>query len=605
MIDPVLEYSTYLGGTDEANAVATDAVGDAYLTGSTYSPVFPIAPDVAAGPLSGQYVFVAKLNPEGAALVYSAYFGGSSSDDGRGIAVDGQGNAYVTGATTSSDFPIIGALQSALAGYENVFIAKLNATGSALDYSTYLGGSYSDLGNGIVVDVYGAAYVTGSASSLDFPVTLGSLQSTQTIDFGSFAAKLNPDGASLAYSTYLGGSSGATSYGIAVDAVGEAYLVGDSGPRFPVTPGAFQGAVGGVDDLNAFVAKLNSTGSTLVFATYIGGSTGDRGYGIALDKEGDSYVTGQSSSSDFPITAGSAEGERGSAFVSELNSSGSTLVYSTHLGGSVFDQGQSIALDQDGNAYVTGFTESADFPVTVGAEQTQYGGGDGTGGDAFVTEINAAGSELLYSTYLGGHGDDTGFGIAIDPRDDVFVAGGTTSVNIPTRHALQSALGEYGSAFLAKFAGTSTVYSVTPGSSQNGAISPAAAQVVEYGASRQFTSEPVAGYALSGWIVDALHLTGTSTLDDGTIVTVIGTTIVFSTIQGSHTIGATFAPVGTLPVVTNTGDSAAVGSGSLRAAILFANNSPGTTITFQAGLSGSIVLTSDLPGNYRKYNNSR
>jgi Beta-propeller repeat len=265
-IDPLI-YSTFLGGSEEDDGfgIAVDNSGNAYVTGGTNSTDFP-----TMNPLqpAGGGAFVAKINPSGSALVYSTYLGGSGGDTGFGIAVDSAGNAYVTGYTGSTDFPTMNALQPTYAGSHDAFVAKINAVGSALVYSTYLGGSGQEIGFGIIVDSAGNAYVTGDTYSTDFP-TMNPLQPANGGGSDAFVAKLNAVGSALVYSTYLGGSANEGSSGIAVDDAGNAYVTGGTNSTdFPTTPGAFQTTGPG-----GFVTKINSTGSALVYSTYLDGST--------------------------------------------------------------------------------------------------------------------------------------------------------------------------------------------------------------------------------------------------------------------------------------------------------------------------------------------
>jgi hypothetical protein len=471
IIDPVLVYSTYLGGStfDQGTGIAVDAAGNAYVTGGTNSSNFPTTAGAFQTTFAGGFVdaFVMKLNPTGTALVYSTYLGGSGSLESsgseavNGIAVDAAGNAYVTGGTNSSNFPTTaGAFQTTGGGISSdAFVTKLNPTGSALVYSTYLGGSRGDSGFGIAVDAAGNAYVTGDTDSTNFPTTVGAFQPGFAAGGDAFVTKLNPTGSALVYSTYLGGSAGAS--GIAVDALGNAYVTGIiNSTTFPTTPGAFQRTFGdGTQD--AFVTKLNPTGAALVYSTYLGGSRVDQGSGIAVDAAGNAYVTGITLSSDFPTTPGAFQtafgGARGDAFVTKLNPTGSALVYSTYLGGSSdFVDGSGIAVDAVGNAYVTGFTDSTSFPTTADAFQTTFGGSR----EAFVTKLNPTGSALVYSTYLGGSGEDRGFGIAVDATGNFYVTGFTDSLNFPTTAgAFQPTPGGSGlpaDAFVAKFAEINT-----------------------------------------------------------------------------------------------------------------------------------------------------
>ena len=311
-------------------------------------------------------------------LIYSTYLGGSSSDVAGGIAVDAAGNAYVTGGILSTDFPTTaGAFQTTLGGDLDAFVTKLNPTGSALVYSTFLGGSAFDEGLGIAVGAAGNAYVTGDTRSTNFPITAGAFQTTLGGSAGAFVTKLNPAGSALVYSTYLGGSNNDDGKGIAVDLTGNAYVTGDTdSSNFPTTAGAFQTTLGG-DGGDAFVTKLNPAGSALIYSTYLGGSGLDRGLGVAVDASGNAYVTGDTRSTNFPTTAGAFQTTLdgfADAFVTKLNPTGSALIYSTYLGGISFDEGLGIAVDSSGNAYVTGDTTSADFPTTTGAFQASAGG---------------------------------------------------------------------------------------------------------------------------------------------------------------------------------------------------------------------------------------
>lgn len=439
IIDPVLFYSTYLGGSgdDEGTSIAVDAAGNAYVTGTTDSINFPTVAGSFDTSFGGGSVdaFVTKLNPTGSGLVYSTYLGGSGSEGiptGGQIAVDAAGSAYVAGATSSSDFPITtGAFQTALAGGSDAFVTKLDPSGSALLYSTYLGGSSDDGAFGIAVDGAGSAYVVGATSSSNFPTTTGAFQTAKVNFQDGFITKLNPAGSGLVYSTYLRGTNGI--FGLAIDAAGSAYVTGGTPlTNLPTTLGAFQPSHGGGGD-DAFVVKLNPAGSGLVYATYLGGSGGDGADGIAVDALGNAYVAGGTGSTNFPTTSGAFQTNNAGgsdAFVTKLNPTGTGLVYSTYLGGSGADQALAVALDSSGNAYVTGGTRSTNFPTTSGAFQTTNAGGL----DTFVAKLNPLGASLVYSTYLGGGGDENANGITVDalPNPNAYVVGNTNSTNFPT-----------------------------------------------------------------------------------------------------------------------------------------------------------------------------
>lgn len=442
VIDPILVYSTYLSGGgsggDYGTAIAVDASGNVYATGyTTY-----VRGDEVKGPdpYYNLDVFVSKLTADGSALIYATHFGGNDSGErGLGIAVDAAGNAYVTGHTWSTKFPTLNAIQSTLRGSGDAFVVKLDPDGS-LVFSTYLGGTGDDSGYGIAADSAGNAYVTGWTSSSDFP-TWNALQATYARGYQTaFVVKLNRAGSALAYSTYLGGSKGANAYGIAVDAAGNAYLAGfTNSVDFPTADPLQAHLADALGD--AFVAKLNAAGSALVYSTYLGGTAKDGAYGIAVDSECNAYVTGYTYSTDFPtanalqrVFRGPGGTGGGDAFVAKLNASGAALVYSTYLGGGGSDAGGGIAVDSAGNAYVTGATNSSDFP-SGNALQTANAGGY----EAFVAKLDTVGSALVYSTYLGGSSDDSGVAVAVDSAGNAYIVGWTGSRDFPAVNPLAPA----------------------------------------------------------------------------------------------------------------------------------------------------------------------
>ena len=379
-------------------------------------------------------------------LVYSTFIGGSGDDRGNAIAVDSTGNAYVIGTTVSPDFPTTaGAFDTTFNGGGSfgteidVFVTKLNASGSALIYSTFFGGSRGENGNAIAIDSTGNAYLTGTTASLDFPTTPGAFDTSTHGRNGSTAAvfvtKLNPSGSALTYSTFIGNLGNDVTTAIAIDSTGNAYLTGFTiSLNYPTTPGAFQTTHNGgnLNSFDVFVTKLNASGSALIYSTFIGGSGASRANSIAIDSTGNAYVTGDTGSlGDYSTTAGAFDRTHngfGDVFVTKLNASGSALIYSTFIGGGGGEAGYGIAIDSTGNAYVTGFTGSLDYPTTAGAFQTTNRGNQ----DVFVTELNASGSALIYSTFLGGVGIDLGNGIAIDSTGNAYVTGLTSSPAYPT-----------------------------------------------------------------------------------------------------------------------------------------------------------------------------
>lgn len=459
-----IEYSTFLGGDDyechysyagDSCNLAVDASGSAYLAGFTSSANFPTTVGAydrtcdSCDLYQSPDVFLTKLNPTGTALVYSTFLGGRTSDYSNGIALDASGAAYLTGRTTSTDFPTTaGAFQREWAGggYDS-YVTKVKPNGSGLVYSTYLGGEDDDchvFGSpytscSITLDATGAAYLTGSTESYDFPVTAGAFD-TQCdascyAQSDAYVTKLNANGTALVWSTYLGGELMDYGTGIAVDGAGTPYVVGSAqSASFPTTSDAFQPLFAGQSD--AFITKLTKDGRALVYSTYLGGtahpdcfSCGDYGYDIAIDASGAAAVTGYVSSFDFPVTAdgfqttcGGPPVMCGDAFISRLSADGSDLVYGTYLGGNYQDQGDSIALDPGGIAYVTGYTDSANFPVTADAAQDTFGGFD----DAFVAKIRL-GSDAPLCTMTGTGGDDELIGTSGD--DVICGLGGDDQIN--------------------------------------------------------------------------------------------------------------------------------------------------------------------------------
>ena len=434
-----LIYSTFLGGSqnDEGRAIVVDATGAAYITGSTLSFDFPTTPGAWDQTYSAKEdVFVTKLSPSGSSLVYSTFLGDDDTDDAWNITVDGSGAAYVVGHTLSRTYPVtFDSFDPSYGGGGDGFLTKLNPSGTGLVYSGFLGGTGDDEARAVVLDAGGNAYVTGMTASSNFPTTVGAYDTTFNGVRDAYVAKINSTGTAYVYSTYLGGSGTDSGRAIGVDPSGAVYVTGPAtSVDFPTTPGAFDTTIGGVG-ADGFVTKLNSSGSALVYSTFLGGSEDELPRGLVVDGAGLVYTTGLTYSGDFPSTGGAYDttcnGCSGTSdvYVTKLNGTGSALIYSTFLGSTSWDEPRAIALESaTGAVVVTGDTNGADFPTTAsGYDQTFAAGGD----DAFVTKLNAAGSALEYSTYLGGTNNETGGGIALDPLGAAYTTGFTWSSDFP------------------------------------------------------------------------------------------------------------------------------------------------------------------------------
>jgi len=440
-IDPTLVYSTYVGGgnRDLSNAIAVDSAGNAYIAGTTYSTDFPMASAYQStyGKSPGAtQAFVTKLNATGTALIYSTYLGDTSqSDAANGIAVDASGYAYVTGTTSGSAFPTTsGAYQTTRVTGSNSFVAKLGPAGNTLSYGTYLNNATTQA---IALDSLGNAYVTGTATSA-FKTTAGAFQATALASSSPFVFKLNLSGTTALYATFLGGSSGTeTATSIAVDSAGSAYIGGGGRSTDFPTLNAFQSALQGGND--GYVAKLNPQGSALVYSTHLGGTADEVVNGIAVDANGSAYVTGQTTSFNFPVSANSFQRARGgpnytslpNAFVAKLAPGGNALVFSSYLGGggsathqSTFgDWGTSIAIDSAGHAFVAGeISSTTGFPLVgdllPGMPENEQG--------LFVAKIGAFGDTLLYSTHIGWT-SSWSYAIAVDPNGDAYATAAADS----------------------------------------------------------------------------------------------------------------------------------------------------------------------------------
>lgn len=437
IIDPGIIYSTFLGGTEYDNgySIVADENHNIYVVGDTLSSNFPISSDPYQGTFEGvRDVFITKIL--GSSLIYSTFLGGDSEDYGRGIVVDENYNAYVTGYTESTNFPTTtNVYQNANAGASDVFVTKLNPLGNDLVYSTYIGGINADYAGDIAIDENYNAYVTGYTVSDNYPRSDDAFQKTKAKQADCFVTKVNSLGTDLVYSTFLGGDEHDRGVSIVVDENYNAYVTGyTQSVDFPTTTNGYQNDNAGGYDI--FVTKLNTLGSALVYSTYLGGSEDDYGLCIAIDKEHNVYVTGYTDSGDFPTKNPLQNDNAGGndVFITKLNPLGSDLVYSTYLGGSRNDDARGIVVDKYGNVYISGSTYSSDFPTKNSFQQDNAGGAD-----AFVTKITPLGSDLVYSSYLGGDSDDKAYSIFIDKYGNAYISGYTRSSNFPiTNDAYQN-----------------------------------------------------------------------------------------------------------------------------------------------------------------------
>jgi hypothetical protein len=447
VIDPVLNYSSYLGGSgdDRALGVAMDAAGNVYLVGTTNSSNFPLRGALQSAPGGSDEAFVTKINAAGTDLVYSTFLGGSGNDRAESVAVDSAGNVYLVGTTQSTNFPRSNASQNSYGGNSDAFAAKLNANGNALLFSTYLGGSSYDVGFDVAADGSGALFAVGYTESTNFPVA-NPFRATQSGDRDAFVSKFSSSGA-LVYSTYLGGSNRDEGWGVAVGSGGEAFVVGyTASSNFPVA-NAFRPTFGG-GSYDAFFVKLTASGNTATTATFLGGSSDDYATAVAVDSAGQAHVVGYTWSSDFPV-ANAAQSSRAGArdgFVVKFTAAATSLAYGTYLGGTDNDYVHDVALTAGGQAVAVGETASSSFPTHQG-HQSSYGGGSS---DAFVTVVSPSGNAFEYSTFLGGSQQDLAWSVAYGGGNAV-VVGQTASSNFPVANAYRSTFaGGANDAFLAR-----------------------------------------------------------------------------------------------------------------------------------------------------------
>jgi hypothetical protein len=629
IVDPVLSYSTYLGGNsyDAAYGIAVDALGNAYITGFARSGNFPVTSGAyhttcgTAGTCNGGYadLFVAKLSAGGTTLDYSTYIGGSLDDIGKAIAVDSSGAAYITGQTFSSDFPTTtGAFQRTYGGAGDAFIVKLNSTGSSLVYSTYVGGSKSDTGNAIALDSSGNAYITGATYSTDFPTT-NPVQTIKGGDADAFVTEINPNGAALAFSTYLGGSSLDWGSSIAVTPLGDmVYVTGfTKSGDFPTVSPLQATCASCPTYADAFVTAINPSGA-LRNSTFLGGSSDDKATAIALDPTGNIYVTGFTFSTNFPTTTGAYQtslpnGTSG-AFVAKIAPNLTSLVYSTYLHGNVLDFGRGIAVDT-GNVFVAGQTYSTALPL-ANATQTACSLSSCWYGTGFVTELNAAGSGLVFSTYLGGsHGDQIA-SVGLDSSANPYVTGETASTNFPVVNAFQGVYGgSYGDAFVSSFSLSPAVAlspsSLTFNNQAVGTTSPpqtltltsngtAPVHITRIAATGDFTETDNCGNGVAAGSICSINITFTAAATG----TRTGTLTITDNASGSpQTVGLTGtgasapAPIAGVSPTSLTYASQTVGTTSAAQAVTLSN-----TGNAALGIT-SIAITGTNAGDFAQTNN--
>lgn len=459
VVDPAILFSGYFGGSSQENitSLAVDIYNNVVVAGWTSSTDLPSSGSAKPRNGGGVDAFVASFAPNGGGLNWCTYLGGSGDDRAFGVAVDGNRNPYVTGYSSSSNFPVFGALQTRLSGTRDAFVAKLNTTGTTLVYSTYLGGSAVDTGNAIVVDGSNSAIITGDTTSTNLPATSRAFQLRGGGGQDVFVARLLPAGNALAFLTYLGGSAGEHAGAIKVDGSGFAYVGGYTwSVNFPVGS-AYQVHNGGGQD--GFLTKLSPDLSTLLFSTYLGGSGGSAGLpesinALFVDLLGNVVAAGTTGSLNFPVTTGAFQTTFGGAtdgFVSRFSGSG-RLLNSTFFGGVLNDGINALALDYHGDAYITGNTVSQNFPLQRAVQIVNNGTNN-----AFVAKLDPTLATVVFGTYLGGSGNDSGNAIAVDFQTSIIVAGQTSSQDFPTAGNLQRSLPSKLSSFITKIAPAFTI----------------------------------------------------------------------------------------------------------------------------------------------------
>ncbi len=636
VIDPLLIYSTYLGGSgnDQPSGIAVDSLGNVYVAGFTDSQDFPLA-TVGSLP-AGPHVFVAKLDPTGSNLIYADYIGGNSQDYGYALVLDSSNEVYVTGSTASSDFPVVNPYQGTYPGSFNGFLSKVSADGSSLLYSSYLGGNGSDSPAGIAIDSASDVLVAGNTTSTNFPA-VNAYQTTASPNQGNnygqygFLTKFSPDGSYLVYSTYFAGdfniayNCGGTPCwpspysaitGIVVDGSGNAYVTGNTNTyNFPTTTGAYS-TTNSTQQLNAnvgFVSKFSSAGS-LTYSTYLYESSGILSNldAIAVDADGSAYVTGSAySDGTFPITAtaicdpGVYTTACGYAFVTKLDPTGAQLAYSTFLGPNNSGNPRAIAIDADKNAYVLASSTSSSFSLVNGIEP--YSGGS----DLLLVEIDPLASTEIFATYLGASLDEFAAGIAVDPNGNIYVDGTTDSSDFPvTQNAFQPLFGGNTDVFVMK---------IEPGSAPSVATSP---QSLDYAAQTMGSTSQPQTVLLRNLGSSPLTISSITTTGDFAESDTCGTSVAAA---GNCTLSVTFTPLsggtrtgtvviqddasGSPQVITLTGTGNGPGATLSPASLSFSSQPIGTSSAAQAvsltnaGNATLNVGTIQVTGDYTQVNN--
>lgn len=454
IIDPLI-YSSFLGGADAdvGSAMQLDNSGNSIIVGNTYSPLYP----VNAGAFDTSYtalgdVFITKVNAEGTGIIFSTFFGGSDSEWATDLKLDGSGNIYFTGWTKSSDFPVsAGAFSQTFNDGLDAYAAKLSSDGSSLIYSTFIGGSGSDWSSSIILSNSNEAVITGYTNSDDFPVTGSAFSQTLSGSADMFAARINDAGSGLVFATFIGGTAYDEGRAVGITGNGKYIIAGKTQSYdFPVTSNAFDDSLGGTAD-GCYVI-LSSDGSSIDYATFLGGSEDDRAMALAFNSNGEIIITGSTSSADFPVsdtTQSDSAYAFSNIFLTKVNASDSTLIFSRIIGGNGGDFPGDIMVDADDNIHLTGITASDNFPVTKGVYDVDFNGGD----DVFYTVVEPDGAFLLYSTYLGGTASEEGRGVGINPDGDIVLAGLTASANFPVSDSAMGRIyyGGFFDVFLAKF----------------------------------------------------------------------------------------------------------------------------------------------------------